>query len=160
MRGWIIQKDNPREFNNWLQNINGEELKSYFKFIFVRNPFNRLISAWNDIDKPTSPDFKKFVKEGIFDKNGNPKRLHYQIQSSLFETLEGYSLNLDFIGKVENIKNDWEKLCNMANIPYQELGHYAKRNHNHYTTYYDDEIVKIVSKWYKRDLELFNYKFE
>ena len=68
--GWIIQKDNPKEFNNWLQNITDKELNSYFKFIFVRNPFSRLISAWNDIDKPYFPDFGKFIQEGIFDKNG------------------------------------------------------------------------------------------
>jgi|TARA_R110000824_G_scaffold259181_2_gene447991 chondroitin 4-sulfotransferase 11 len=158
--GWIIQKDNPKEFNNWLQNITDKELNSYFKFIFVRNPFSRLISAWNDIDKPYFPDFGKFVQEGIFDKNGNPKTLHYQLQSSLFKTLDNYSLNLDFIGKIENIKDDWKTLCNLTNLPYQELGHYANRNHNHYTTYYTDEIREIVSNWYRRDLEFFNYNFK
>ena len=122
--GWIIQKDNPKEFNNWLQNITDKELNSYFKFIFVRNPFSRLISAWNDIDKPYFPDFGKFVQEGIFDKNGNPKTLHYQLQSSLFKTLDNYSLNLDFIGKIENIKDDWKTLCNLTNLPYQEFFNY------------------------------------
>ena len=109
MGGWIITKDNPLQFEDWLQNITDDELESYFKFIFVRNPFDRLISAWNDISRSYYPDFKEFVYDGIFDENGNPKKLHYQLQSSLIETPIGYSLGSLFIGKVENINDDWEE---------------------------------------------------
>ena len=155
-----VMKEHPEEFDLWWDSLTDKKINDYFKFIFVRNPFSRLISAWNDIDKPYFPDFGKFIQEGIFDKNGNPKTLHYQLQSSLFETSDNYSLNLDFIGKIENIKDDWKTLCNLTNLSYQELGHYANRNHNHYTTYYTDEVKKIVSDWYRRDLEFFNYNFK
>ena len=157
--GWIIQKDNPKEFNNWLQNITDKELNSYFKFIFVRNPFSRLVSYWYDTFLSVYPNFKDLVKEGIFNKNGNPKKLHFQTQSGLFSTPEGNILDLDFIGKVENIDNDWEILCNKINIPHQKLGHYTKNSYNKYTTYYDNETIDIVSEWYKKDLQIFNYKF-
>ena len=158
MGGWIIIKDNPVEFNSWLQSISDNELESYFKFIFVRNPFDRLVSAWNDIGRPLYPDFKNFVYDGIFDENGNPKKLHYQLQSSLVETLGGYSLDLSFVGKVENIQDDWKKLSEMIGISYQELGYHSKSNHEYYTTYYDDEIKSIITQLYKRDFEFFNYK--
>jgi|TARA_R110000787_G_scaffold51004_4_gene121107 hypothetical protein len=157
--GWVIHKDNPSEFNKWLQNINDKELNNYFKFTFVRNPFSRLVSYWYDTFLSVYPNFKDLVKEGIFNKKGNPKKLHFQTQSGLFSTPEGNILDLDFIGKVENIDNDWEILCNKINIPFQKLGHYTKNSYNKYTTYYDKKTIEIVSKWYKKDLEIFNYKF-
>ena len=61
MGGWIIQKDNPKEFNEWLQRITDDEFGTYFAFIFVRNPHERLVSAWYGIDRPKYPDFKQFV---------------------------------------------------------------------------------------------------
>jgi len=157
--GWIIQKDNPTEFNNWVQNINDKELENYFKFIFVRNPFSRLVSYWHDTFLSSYPNFKDLIKDGIFDKKGNLKKLHFQTQSGLFTTPGGDTLNLDFIGKVENINNDWEVLCKKINIQYQKLGHHSKNSHNNYITYYDNETIDIVSEWYKKDLQIFNYKF-
>ena len=160
MGGWVIIKDNPLQFNEWLQNITDDELESYFKFIFVRNPFDRLISAWNDISRSYYPDFKEFVYDGIFDENGNPRKLHYQLQSSLIETPVGYGLGSLFIGKLENLQGDWKELCGILDIPHQVLGKHSQSNHEHYTTYYDDETKNMVSQLYKRDFELFDYKTE
>ena len=33
------------------------------------------------------------------------------------------------------------------------------RNYEHYTSFYDDETVSIVTEMYQRDLDIFNYKF-
>ena len=43
---------------------------------------------------------------------------------------------------------------------HQVLGKHSQSNHEHYTTYYDDETKKMVSQLYKRDFELFDYKTE
>jgi len=160
MGGWIITKDNPLQFDDWLQNITDDELESYFKFIFVRNPFDRLVSAWNGISKSYCPDFKEFVYDGIFDDMGYPKKLHYQLQSSLIETPTGYSLGSLFIGKLENLQDDWKELCGILDIPHQVLGKHSQSNHEHYTTYYDGKTKNMVSQLYKRDFEFFDYRTE
>ena len=80
MGDWIVKIDDEREFGQWIKDITDEEMDKYFSFIFVRNPFSRLVSAWNDISRSYYPDFKEFVYDGIFDENGNPKKLHYQLQ--------------------------------------------------------------------------------
>ena len=58
MGGWIIQKDNPIEFAEWIDNITDDEIQKYFSFIFVRNPFSRIVSSWNDTDRVRYPKFK------------------------------------------------------------------------------------------------------
>jgi hypothetical protein len=172
MGGWIIHKDNPQQFANWLHNITDEQLDQYFTFIFARNPFARLVSSWNDIDKlgitggggvGKYADFKKFVKEGVpFNGpagQGIPTQLHYQLQTSLFETPDKNKRYLSFVGKLENIQEDWKRLCNIIQIPYKPMVHAKKRVNTPYFSFYDEETKNIVANWYKRDLEFFNYKF-
>lgn len=162
MGGWIIQKDNPQEFSSWMDNITDKELDTYFSFIFVRNPYSRLVSFWNDTFKSKHPNFSEFVKikDNIFIDNV-PTLLHYQTQSSLIETPDGETSNINFIGKVENINEDWFKLCNLINIPYTPIVHSKKSpKYDHYTSFYDDESIKIVTQMYQRDLQVFDYNFK
>tara|TARA_R100000005_G_C4995619_1_gene202520 strand:- start:326 stop:1027 length:702 start_codon:yes stop_codon:yes gene_type:complete len=160
MGGWVVQKDNPKEFSNWIQNITDEEMNEYFTFIFVRNPFSRLISFWYDTFRESHPNFKEYVMaEGNIFNNGVPKYLHLQTQSSLVELPDSSKSNLNFIGKVENIDSDWKDLCSKIDIPYVPMVHIKKRNHKHYTEYYDEETISLVSKMYNRDLQVFNYTF-
>ena len=159
MGGWIIQKDNPNEFSQWIENITDVEMETYFSFIFVRNPFSRLVSSWNDtLRLEGHTDFNKFVKEDVFDGDV-PTQLHFQTQSSLVEVPDASKSNLNFIGKVENINEDWSELCSTINIPYTPMVHIKSRNYGNYRDYYDDETVELVTKMYQRDLDIFDYRY-
>lgn len=174
MGGWISHKDTPQQYNEWLHNITDEHLNQYFTFIFARNPFTRLVSCWNDIDRlgitsPTSgvgkyADFKEFVKKGVPFNGpagpGIPTQLHYQLQTSLFETPDRNKRYISFVGRVENIQEDWKRFCDKTGIPYKPMVHDKKRINFPHSSLYDEETKNIVAKWYKRDLEFFNYKFE
>ena len=44
------QKDDKVKFDTWWSNLTNEEIKNdYFKFVFVRNPFDRLVSAYSHL---------------------------------------------------------------------------------------------------------------
>ena len=160
MGGWIIQKDNPQQFSEWMNFITDVELDYYFKFIFVRNPYDRLVSVWNDKkhEYNLNKNFKDFVltKNSIF-VNDVPKHLHLQTQTSLVETPSGFGTNLNFIGKVESIDEDWKTLCFCTDTPYKPMVKAQVRKHANYKSYYDEETIKIVQKLYKRDFEKFGY---
>jgi chondroitin 4-sulfotransferase 11 len=133
-----------------------------FVFSFVRNPYDRLLSAHayltgglgNNGDtkfgKTLSPDFKYFVRNQL---NNNLNWLHFKpIKFWLND-------DIDYIGRMENYENDFRTICDKIGIPRQKLPHNNKTNHTHYTEYYDDETRKIVAEKYAKDFEHFGYEF-
>ena len=72
--------------------------------------------------------------------------------------------NLDdifFIGKVENLNDDYFALCKILNVVGKPLGYERKtfdRKQN-YREYYTDKTRKIIEKMYEKDFQMFNYKF-
>jgi hypothetical protein len=136
---------------------------SCFVFSFVRNPYDRLVSAYKYLTgghgngqdtkfgKTLSLDFKCFVKNQL---NNNLNWLHFKPMVHFLND------DIDFIGRMENYDHDFKIVCNEIGISCRKLPHKNKVNHKHYTGYYDDETREIVAKKYARDIELFGYKFE
>ena len=67
---------------------------------------------------------------------------------------------VDFVGRVENIESDFQKVCGDLGVKYKKLKKVKKLNKRpHYSKFYDDETRKIVEKLYKKDIEYFNYDY-
>ena len=45
----ISYKSNPKEFDLWWNGLTDEKINEYFTFTFIRNPFDRLVSAFNHV---------------------------------------------------------------------------------------------------------------
>jgi len=142
----------------------------YLKLAFVRNPWDRTVSAFHYMRKggcgehnqDDYRDFKKYFNE--------PKSFEEFIKSNTFNAVVDnqqhfkamtYYLdgNLDFIGRFENLQEDFDIVCDKIGIPQQKLPHKNKSKHKHYTEYYDDETREIVAEKYAKDIEYFGYKF-
>lgn len=143
----------------------------YFSFSFVRNPYDRLASCYTQKivtqnSKPgklrttlrwelnyQKPSFKNFIKI-IAEKDNITKDRHWNLYHNLIPVND-----IDFIGKFENLQEDFNTICDKIGIPHQELPHANKSKHKHYTEYYDDETRQIVAEKYAKDIEYFNYEF-
>lgn len=135
---------------------------SCFVFTFIRNPYDRILSAHKYLTgkhgnsgdtkfgATLSPNFKYFVKNQL---NDNISWLHFR---PMMFWLNG---DVDFVGKIENLQQDFDFVCDKIGIPKKQLPHKNKSNHKHYTEYYDDETKQIVAEHYARDIEYFGYKF-
>ncbi|MBW3019708.1 sulfotransferase family protein [Candidatus Woesearchaeota archaeon] len=164
------------------------EFKDYFKFTFVRNPWDRLVSAyhflitggmneqdknWADSNIRQYPDFNSFVK-GWLNRENIYTWKHF-IPQFEFVCIEGLEPAVDFIGYFENLEEDFEYVANKLGIQttLQHLNKTERKTKYYgdetveifvdekkdYTEYYTDETVKIVADVYREDIEIFGYDF-
>ena len=119
----------------------------YFKFSFIRNPYDRVVSMLRFKHKvlPEGGDFQEFVQT-----------ITSRQPLSYFEWLGG---EMDFVGRFENLESDWEQLCKMVDCDL-DLPHTnkSKRNEN-YRDYYSNDSRIFVDQVHEPDYEIFNYAF-
>ncbi|MAN26644.1 MULTISPECIES: sulfotransferase family 2 domain-containing protein [Mesonia] len=146
--------------------------KKYFKFTFVRNPWDRLVSTYFFLKKGgvTEKDriwaeknimhyesFEDFVKQWLTIENIH-NSLHFQPQYSFIENKFG-EIDMDFIGRFENLDNDFMYVASKLGINRKlKKTNKSIRNKN-YKSYYSRETKEIVNKVYQKDICLFKYTF-
>lgn len=143
---------------------------NYFKFAIVRNPFNRVSSSYNWLCKSfklpkSKAQFKDFIlKEGAFKELLNPdasfkdENRYHHVMPAVDYLFENGNLLVDFVGRLENLKDDWEFICEKLDMKI-ELPHLNNLEHKPYQDYYDEKTRKIVTETYKEDLKTFGYEF-
>jgi len=160
-----------------LNYISEAEFKSYYKFAFVRNPWARLVSEYHYGGYSTKSTFKDFVIKGFPPESEYTNKYRHIMQQCEYTHNKNGDQIVDFIGKLENIQNDFNIVCNKLMISQSELPHinsspeksenvikkfFSKSKNTkkkHYSEYYDTALVDHVASLYSRDLEIFDYKF-
>lgn len=130
---------------------------NYFKFAFVRNPYDRLVSWYHACwyHHEWISDIAKYMRNyDSLDLLIHDNKPHSQITRSQYDMTKG----IDFIGRFENYEVDIQKICNKIGIPKLNRKENSTK-HKHYSVYYTLETRKIVTNWFKKDLEKFNYEF-
>jgi len=136
----------------WDQKLVPEIFEMYFKFAFVRNPWDRMVSYYSFLRPKQSGKINPF------------KKFLYKINPEFYSQLKYISVNgkvkVDFIGRFESYARDVKKLCSKLEIPLKSLPHENKTKHQHYSFYYDNEAKGLVEKKFSREIKEFGYKFE
>lgn len=141
----------------------------YFKFAFVRNPWDRAHSdyIWMQKDRKVEGPFEDYIlKRGVFEKhltildNMHTRGDHVFPQYEFVYDEQGNCL-VDFIGKFENLEADFAEVCKRAGIEKGELPHEKKSvvRKPSYKDFYDQKKKDLVAEIYAKDIELFNYQF-
>lgn len=133
----------------------------YFKFAFVRNPWERLVSEYEFLLRKTDHGRHEKVKRlagfAQFIDMQIPRRDAYQ-SNMLCD--RGGVLLMDFVGKLEHLEADWKTVCERIQIDYQPLPRKNVTRRRHYQDYYTDATVEKVRIHWARDIALFNYQFD
>jgi hypothetical protein len=142
------------------QNLPPNIFYNYFKFAFVRNPWDIQVSLYHYMLKNKKHFQHKMVKElGSFDRYiewrvNNEVRLQ---KDFLYDKND--NLLVDYVGKIENIENDFQIICDKLKINDVNLLHKNKSNHKSYHKYYNEKTKTMIAQAYKDDIEVFNYEY-
>jgi len=134
----------------------GEEVwRSYFKFAFDRNPWDRQVSwyLYKTKSKRARPTFERFMAS---------RRRAYVNNHEIY-TIEG-KLAVDFVGRYENLEEDLNKALQMAGVkrtiavPRTNVTP-NKDESRSYRSYYSPATEALVAEWYQPEIALLGYGF-
>lgn len=134
----------------------------YFKFAFVRNPFDRFVSycAFMLRNDDTFRQRPRDVMHHFLFVDPPAQHVLFQPQASLLVDEDGKTLLTDMIGRVEDMQGSYDAICKRIGIPFRGLGHVNGSSHGDYRQYYDEDLIDGVAARYAQDLDLFGYSFE
>jgi len=152
---------NIREIRDALMSI-GLRIEDFFKFGFVRNPWDRTVSLYNrneGIQLRSKMGFEEFVGWIEYSSDTCVFPSKHKNQLDWFVDEHGRVL-ADFIGTYENLERDWAHVCARLGVSVT-LPHTRQNPHNarHYTEYYDQKTRDIIAQKFRVDIEYFGYTF-
>jgi len=139
--------------------------KNAFKFTFIRNPWDHLVSWYHQglKDGTYHSSFNHWVEDGMqtaHNRNdlvpGSDTRDHRN-QLSYFTDIDGAVL-VDFIGRYENLEQDFQVVCQRIGV-YFELEHVNQSIRRPYQEYYNTSNRQIVHDQFGDFIDQFGYKF-
>ncbi|MFP7754062.1 sulfotransferase family 2 domain-containing protein [Thermodesulfobacteriota bacterium B35] len=142
--------------------VTREQYNDYFKFTFVRNPWDRAFS-W----------YKNVMRDEIHKKNyGITRQLSLteflyrhagkgMLKSQLYwiKDFKG-KISLDYIGRFEKLNNDFQEICKHLNVSHAALPHKIRGTGDDYRKHYDNKSIDIIMEYYREEIKLFNYSFD
>ncbi len=152
-----------------------ETWDTYFKFTVIRNPFDKMVSAWYHFVKPRLLLRQKI--QVLLQAAANMRLLHQgKLDVALFRQWirEGgkirdrdkYFINesqcIDFFIRYETLAEDMARVCTTLALPWQpeRLGSFKQGRRDasiRWVEYYDQETQNIVADDYAWELEHFAY---
>lgn len=145
----------------------------YFKFAFVRNPYERTVSAYHFHLKygGESLSFEEYLEKRVAYRKlmlAVPRPLRRRFRPDLiddhvrsqhrFILSAGGRMLVDFVGRYENLESDFRKLARHLGC-HVELPRINATDHRDYREYYDHRLRRLLGFLYRRDLALFGYRF-
>ena len=135
------------------------EFDGFFKFAFVRNPFDRFVSYCAFMTRSNGL-FAREPQQVMHQFLDSPPLEHilFQPQHSFLCGEDGELLT-DGLGRVERMQQSYDEICERIGIPSSPLETVNSSSRRNYRDYYDEPLKRRVADFYARDLELFGYEF-
>jgi hypothetical protein len=130
-----------------------------FKFAFVRNPYDRIVSRYaylvnnvrhRDHGRVIRMSFEDFIR---WEERRNTISQHRYVTDAKGRTI------VDFVGRYERLRADFAAVCDRLGLT-AELPITNVSGHPDYRTYYTSRTRALVERFCRYDLELFGYDFD
>jgi hypothetical protein len=143
------------------QEVGPDTFAAYFKFSFVRNPFDKVVSQFVYMQRRKnlrdligmSPDDSLSTYLDLIQRT---KHVQWEEQWKFLCDEDGQLL-VDFVGRFETFEADVRAALKQLAIELDVVPHANKSIRERHGDYYDEETRQIVASLYSRDFELFGY---
>ena len=160
-------------------------LGSYFRFCFVRNPWDRALSDYSNWYHKCSADFREYIHKLRRIVNYVNENYTHDVTSSFYQEYTDLVFSvfggerwvdphffpqylyvydnagqciIDFVGRFESCQEDANKILQKLKID-KEIPRMNSSKHLPYVEMYDQEPKEIIEEIYQKDIEIFNYQF-
>lgn len=146
----------------------GPKFDEFYKFCFVRNPFDRLLSDYRwrhkaqGFSKPTV-SFTEFLERCVDPQRPDPEALRPVVPDNWpIYAIDG-KVVADFVGRFENLAQDFEVICGEIGVPFDRAKFpHAKKTGGPKVSYRDafsDYDRRLVETHFGHELDAFKYAF-
>ncbi len=156
--------------------------RAYFKFSFVRDPFTRLVSCYEDrVRRPIYAPIGRYYFDTAYNRvlirrlfgSEFSQDMSFEAFVNLvakipdwladghFKSQYGWIYRFgrpipDYVGRLETLAEDWRPLAARFGLPEPE--HRNRSNQQDIASYFTTErLVALAAKRYRKDIELFGY---
>ena len=138
----------------------------YFKFGFVRNPFDRLVSWYHMCVQRPDEEYRRYVLattsgfEDFVEKSGRFAGRAAMIGFNQVDHLcdDDATPLVDFVGRFETLSDDAATVMARLGVGGQ-LPRFNESRHDAYRNYFSQRSVAVVEELFARDLDHFGYVF-
>lgn len=144
-----------------------DHYSDYFKFAFVRNPWDRLVSCWNnkvidcnlfrfsESEREKMRVFENFVGY-VESLDVDTCNRHLRSQNSLIDLN-----NIDYLGRMETFGEDLDYIFTRLQLDTTTIkSRNVTAERKPYREYYSSELADRVARVYRKDIQIFGYRFQ
>ena len=150
-----------------IKQVVGDEVwANYFKFSFVRNPFDRCVSwyFWLLGDNAHKRVREMSFEEWVISCFGDEQAVINESWTKLCFTFSGMLCKegvpqTNFIGFYETLQRDFDKVCDMIGIERKKLDKVNATKRGLHGSYYSKKSIDLVSEFFADDISMYNYTF-
>lgn len=137
----------------------GSICRDYFKFAFVRHPFDRFVSVCAMLNR-RDPRYRgrerAFMKSAI----ARPRfraRVLVRPQVEMLTTRAG-DLGMDYVGRFETLQESFDGVCDRIGLERRSLDVRNAAQHGDYRDIFDAELGESVAAFYREDFARLDYE--